>query len=88
MRELIRTNYRHTISMGLDVGDLFADANTTLDVVNIKNGRTIGHINSDYFLENRYIRTTAEGNPVYVCPFVKKVRSDNSYIENLFDAEI
>lgn len=70
-RELIKTNFRNTISMPLDAGDLFADSETWLHVTDAKSNRYLGWITSEYFRAFRYHRTTSDGQLIWVCQFLK-----------------
>jgi hypothetical protein len=66
----IRTNYKNTISMTIEDGDMFIDSGTTEEVLSKKNDRYLGYITSEYFDANKYIRTVEE-QIIYVCPFLR-----------------
>jgi len=57
--------------MTLDSGDMFAESDASLEVRNIKTERYLGFITSEYFRDNRYQRTTSDGQLIWVCPFQK-----------------
>ena len=68
---VIRTNYKNTISMTIEDGDMFIESDTEVEVLNKKNDRYLGYITSEYFDANKYLRTV-EQQLIYVCPFIRK----------------
>jgi len=68
---VIRTNYKNTISMTIEDGDMFIESDVKVEVLNKKNDRLLGYITSEHFDANKYLRTV-EQQLIYVCPFIRK----------------